>query len=91
MRDVVDRVKAHLPHANVVYTGEVGADPRNYRVNFDRLAEVLPHFELEYTLEKGIEDLFTRFRKNKFSLNDFEGDQFVRLRTLKKSLKKIAR
>jgi len=84
VRDVVEKVKCHLPDALVVFTGEVGADPRNYRVNFDRLSQVLPHFKLEYTLEKGIEELHVKFKKNGFSLKDFEGDQFVRLRTLKK-------
>lgn len=91
VKDVVNYVKRHLPQANVVYTGEVGADPRNYRVNFDKLAKVLPHFELQYNLEKGTEELYNKYKKNQFSLNDFDGDQFVRLRTLKKRLSKLAR
>ena len=32
VRDIGDSVKALIPSANIVYTGEVGADPRNYRV-----------------------------------------------------------
>lgn len=91
VRDVVDRVKVHLPQANVVFTGEVGADPRNYRVNFDRLAKVLPDFKLAYDLDKGMNELFDKFKKLNFNLSDFDGDQFVRLRTLKKRLNKIAR
>ena len=37
VRDVGDQVQRLIPTAKVVYTGEVGADPRNYRVNFDKL------------------------------------------------------
>ena len=35
VRDVGDAVQRLVPKAKVVYTGEVGPDPRNYRVNFD--------------------------------------------------------
>lgn len=91
VKDVVGYVKRHLPEANVVFTGEVGADPRNYRVNFDRLSKVLPNFRLEYTLEKGTQELFDKYRKNQFGLPDFEGDRYVRLRTLKKRLLQVTR
>lgn len=89
VKDVVGIVKARLPEASVVFTGEVGADPRNYRVNFDKLSRVLPNFKLEYDLDKGVEELFDKYKKYGFQLKDFEGDQFVRLRTLKKRLNKL--
>jgi nucleoside-diphosphate-sugar epimerase len=86
VRDVLDKVQALVPQANVVYTGEVGADPRNYRVNFDNLKALLPDFSLSYNLDKGMEELHRHYVDKGFSLNDFEGDLFVRLRTLKKRL-----
>ncbi len=89
VRDVLNKVKELIPQAHIVYTGEVGADPRNYRVNFDKLEELLPDFSLEYTLEKGMEELLKKYKQNKFSLQDFEGPKFVRLRTLKTNLHKI--
>jgi nucleoside-diphosphate-sugar epimerase len=42
VRDVGDQVQRLIPSARVVYTGEVGADPRNYRVTFDRLSGSCP-------------------------------------------------
>ena len=83
VRDVGDQVQRLIPSAKVVYTGEVGADPRNYRVNFDRLGTVLPNFRLQYNLISGMEELHRKMVDHGFSKNDFEGDQFVRLRTLK--------
>ncbi|AMV40848.1 NAD-dependent epimerase/dehydratase family protein [Planctomyces sp. SH-PL62] len=35
VKDVGDQVQRLVPDAKITYTGEVGADPRNYRVNFD--------------------------------------------------------
>jgi nucleoside-diphosphate-sugar epimerase len=83
VRDVGDQVQRLIPSARVVYTGEVGADPRNYRVNFDRLSQLLPDFRLQYNLDSGMEELYRKMVEHGFSREDFEGQRFVRLRTLK--------
>jgi nucleoside-diphosphate-sugar epimerase len=89
VKDIAEMVKKLIPKSQIVFTGEVGHDPRNYRVNFDLLGKLLPSFKLEYSLEKGMDELFGKFKAHDFSLKDFEGDQFVRLRTLKKRLDRI--
>lgn len=86
VKEIADKVQRLLPKANIVFTGEVGADPRNYRVNFDLLYQTLPNFKLQYTLDKGMDELYAKFVEKKFALSDFEGDKYVRLRTLKKRL-----
>ena len=86
VRDVADQVRRLIPSARIVYTGEVGADPRNYRVKFDQLYSLLPDFELAYTLASGMEELYAKLVGHGFSTADFEGDQFVRIRTLRKRL-----
>ncbi len=58
VRDVADYVQRLLPEAEIVYTGEVNEDPRNYRVSFDRLNTLLPDFKLAYTLESGMQELY---------------------------------
>jgi hypothetical protein len=88
---VGDQVKRLIPTAEVVYTGEVGADPRNYRVKFDLLYRLLPDFRLEYDLGRGMEELHRKMVKHGFSRADFEGDRFVRLRMLKKRFELLRR
>ncbi|MGI9428912.1 MAG: NAD-dependent epimerase/dehydratase family protein [Bythopirellula sp.] len=87
--DVGDMVQRLLPNAAVAYTGEVGEDPRNYRVDFTKLGELLPDFKLEYRLERGMQELFSKMLEHGFSQQDFESDQFVRLRTLAKRLDQL--
>ena len=84
VKDVGDQVQRLIPSAKVVYTGEVGADPRNYRVNFDLLYRLLPEFKLAYNLRSGMEELHRKMVEHGFSRADFEGEQYVRLRVLKK-------
>lgn len=86
VKDVADLVQKFVPSATIVFTGEVGEDPRNYRVKFDLLNKLLPDFKLEYTLSKGMEELHRWFIEKKFDINDFEGEKYVRLRTLRHRL-----
>jgi len=89
VRDVGNQVNRLMPSAKITYTGEVGADPRNYRVKFDLLYRLLPNFKLQYNLVSGMEELHRKMVEHGFSKKDFEGDQFVRLRSIKKTLHKI--
>lgn len=91
VRDVGDRVKTLIPSAKITYTGEIGADPRNYRVKFDLLNQLLPDFRLQYNLSSGMEELYRKLVDNGFTKKDWDGDQFVRLRVLKKRLNLLDR
>ncbi len=90
VKDVVEKIHKKVPEAKVVFTGEVGADPRNYRVNFDLLSKVLPNFKLDYTLDRGVDELYQKYVENGFSREDFEGSRYVRLRTLKTRLEMLS-
>ncbi len=89
VKDVADKVQRLLPEAEIIYTGEVGEDPRNYKVNFDLLGQLLPEFQLAYTLETGMRELYEQYLEHQFNANDFTSDQFIRLKTLAKRLHKI--
>jgi len=89
VRDVGNQVNRLMPSAKITYTGEVGADPRNYRVKFDLLYRLLPDFRLQYNLVSGMEELHRKMVEHGFTRKDFEGDQFVRLRSIKKTIGKI--
>ncbi len=91
VHDIGDRVKMLIPSAKITYTGEIGADPRNYRVKFDLLNTLLPDFKLRYNLTTGMEELHRKLVNHGFSKKDWDGDQFVRLRTLKSRLNLLER
>jgi nucleoside-diphosphate-sugar epimerase len=82
VRDIARAVQRLVPTADVVYTGETGPDPRSYRVSFALLRRVLPDFALDHPLESGLRELDTAMRSHGFDVSDFDGPQFIRLRTL---------
>lgn len=83
VRDVAALVQELVPDAEIEFTGEVGNDPRSYRVNFDLLGRLVPDFALQYSLRSGMAELHAKLVEHGFSRADWEGDQFVRLRRLK--------
>jgi nucleoside-diphosphate-sugar epimerase len=86
VREIAEAVSRLVPSADVVYTGEVGEDPRSYRVRFDLLRKVLPRFRFDYSLESGLTELDRAMRIHGFGLADFEGSRYVRLRALHERL-----
>ena len=90
VKDVADRVKELIPSAAITYTGEVGEDPRNYRVKFDLLNAIAPDFKLIYNLSSGMEELLRKMVEHGFGKEQFESDQFVRLKTLRHQMDLLA-
>ena len=78
-----------IPGAEIVFTGEVGEDPRDYRVRFDLLRELLPDFRPEFDLESGMAELHRQMVDHGFDARDFEGPKYVRLRTLRARLDRL--
>jgi nucleoside-diphosphate-sugar epimerase len=86
VRDVAAQVQRLVPGAKITFTGEVGNDPRSYRVKFDKLYAALPDFRLEYNLARGMDELHRQMVAHQFAASDFQGPQFVRMRTLQTRL-----
>jgi nucleoside-diphosphate-sugar epimerase len=56
---IVDTIQKHLPDAKIIY-GKNGSDPRNYRVSFQKVKNILG-FEPQWTVEDGIKELLESF------------------------------
>jgi len=86
VRDIVAAVYKEFPECEIVYTGEHGSDTRSYRVNFDRFQKLFSHVKQQWPLGKSIRHLGTHLKKIRFSKNDFEKGNFVRVNALKNLL-----
>jgi nucleoside-diphosphate-sugar epimerase len=89
VKDIAEKVKNIIKDSKIVYTGEIGEDPRNYRVSFEYLNKISPDFKLKYNLDMGIEGLYKHLVDKKFSLEDFNSSRFVRLKTLRDKINSI--
>jgi nucleoside-diphosphate-sugar epimerase len=78
--EVAEIVEAVVPGSRVQYAEGGGPDARCYRVNCDRLPEVVPAFRPAWTVQRGVEELFEAFVRHSVTLEDFESSRFLRLK-----------
>ncbi|MFE6709324.1 NAD-dependent epimerase/dehydratase family protein [Streptomyces sp. NPDC057695] len=80
--EIAGQVAEAVDGSKVVITGETGADPRSYRVDFARFREALPGFDCEWTVKRGALELADAYRAFGLTREDFER-RFTRLAVLR--------
>ncbi|HEV8558527.1 MAG TPA: SDR family oxidoreductase [Actinophytocola sp.] len=79
--EIATEVVEAVPGARLVITGEAGADPRSYRVDFSRIRAALPAFRPEWTVKAGAMELVEAYQR--FGLtNESFTQRFTRLARL---------
>jgi nucleoside-diphosphate-sugar epimerase len=81
IRDVGDIV-AEVTGASVAYAADASPDIRNYRVNCDKLPATLPSYQPQWTVRKGVEQLYEAYQRYGLTREDFRG-RLLRIRQVK--------
>lgn len=82
VRDLAEMV-ADATDCEVEFAGSGDPDPRSYKVDFGKLAQTIPDLTFEWTARRGAAQLVEAYRGAGLTLDDFNGDRFVRLRRLR--------
>ncbi|KAA6211565.1 nucleoside-diphosphate-sugar epimerase [Streptomyces filamentosus] len=80
--EIAGQVAEAVDGAKVRITGETGADPRSYRVDFSRFREAVPGFDCEWTVKRGALELADAYREHGLTREGFE-QRFTRLAVLR--------
>jgi nucleoside-diphosphate-sugar epimerase len=83
VRDLAEIVREIVPGCEIEFAGKGGPDPRNYRVDFSRLAKTFPQLQLQWTARKGAQQLYAAYQEARLTLEDLQGRKFIRLNQLK--------
>ncbi|GIH22365.1 NAD-dependent dehydratase [Acrocarpospora phusangensis] len=78
---IAEEVVAAVPGSKLVITGEAGADPRSYRVDFARIRAALPDYQARWTVKAGAHELVDAYEKFGLTAHDF-ARRFTRLARL---------
>jgi nucleoside-diphosphate-sugar epimerase len=70
--EIAGEVVEAVPGSRLVITGEAGADPRSYRVDFARIRAALPDFHPEWTIKAGAVELAESYRTNGLTRASFD-------------------
>ena len=87
IREVADIVEKIVPNSKVAYVDGAEADSRSYKVEFNKIAKMLPEFKPEWTVSMGAKQLYDAYTKVGLQVEDFEGPRFRRISNLENSLR----
>jgi nucleoside-diphosphate-sugar epimerase len=85
IRDVAAIVEDVVPGCAAKYAEGGGPDPRCYRVNCDKLTAHVPSFRTQWTVRKGVEELYASFVREGLTPKMFEG--YIRLKRIQELLR----
>jgi nucleoside-diphosphate-sugar epimerase len=83
MREIANMVQEIVPGCHIDYAPDAGPDKRCYRVDCNKIATVLHDFKPQWTVRRGIEQLYEAYKKEGLSLEEFEGPKYMRIAHVK--------
>lgn len=84
IRELAEIVKEIVPGCRIQYAEGAGPDKRCYRVNCDKIRQVLPAFQPKWNAHAGAMELYRAYQQVGLTLEDLEGAKFMRIRHVKK-------
>ncbi len=73
VRELAEIVRDIVPGCRIEFAQDAGPDKRNYRVDFSKVAAVLPDFKPVWSARKGAMELLEAYKRVGLVLEDFEG------------------
>jgi len=84
IRDITEIVADVVPDCRVEMATDAGPDTRSYRVNFAKIARVLPAFKPQWDARRGAEQLLAAYQQSGLTLGEFEGPRYQRISHIQK-------
>jgi len=82
--ELAEIVKATVPGCRIAYAEGAGPDERCYRINCNKLTQLLPDFKPQWNATLGAEQLYMAYKETGLSLDEFEGPTYQRIAHINK-------
>ena len=82
IREVAQIVREVVPGSVVKYAEGGGPDLRCYRVDCGKIARTLPEFKPQWTVRRGVEQLYTAYRRYGLTEKGFLGTKYLRIKRI---------
>jgi nucleoside-diphosphate-sugar epimerase len=83
IRDIARMVERVVPRSAVRLAPSAGPDKRSYRVSFAKITAAVPAFQPEWTVERGVQEVFDAYRTRGLDLDDFLSERFMRIQRVR--------
>ena len=81
VKEIAQKVQNIIPDSKITYGENASKDVRSYRVDFSKIKNKL-NYKANWTLEKGIKNIYEKLQETNFSENDFNDKKFYRVKYL---------
>jgi nucleoside-diphosphate-sugar epimerase len=88
IREIAEVVAQVVPNCRIEFAPDAGPDKRSYRVDFEKIARVLPAFRPRWDARAGAEQLYAAYRSSGLTLEEFEGPRYQRIGHIKDLMSK---
>ena len=82
IRDIATMVQEIVPGSRIKYADGGGPDLRCYRVNCDKIARTVPEFRPQWTVRRGIKQLYVAYKEHALTVEEFTGTRYIRIKHL---------
>ena len=79
IRDIAEIVTEVVPNSRLAFASDAGPDKRSYRVDFSKLARVLPDAKPKWDARAGAEQLYAAIKASGVTRPEFEGPRYQRI------------
>jgi nucleoside-diphosphate-sugar epimerase len=79
IRELAEIVMETVPGCTIEFAADAGPDKRCYRVDFSRIARILPAFQPKWDARRGARELYSAYKKVSLCVDDFEGPRYKRI------------
>lgn len=86
IKDIAQIVADTVPGCQLEFAPGASGDPRSYRVDFSKIARVLPAFKPRWDARAGAAQLYKAYMESKLTLAEFEGPRYQRIAHIQKLL-----
>jgi nucleoside-diphosphate-sugar epimerase len=83
IRNIANIVGEIVPNCHVEFADSASPDKRCYRVNCDRLPQVVAHFQPRWNARRGARELYEAYKRYGLTLEEFEGPKYQRIAHIK--------
>ena len=83
IRELAEIVVETVPGTEIEVAPGAGPDRRTYRVNCEKILEILPDFKVEWNARKGAAELYQAYLQVGLRADEFEGTRYKRIDQLK--------
>ena len=76
-----------VPDCKLTFASDAGPDKRSYRVDFSKLAHVLPEAKPRWDARAGAKQLYEAIKASELTVDEFEGPRFQRIAHIRHLMK----